>query len=101
MTVLNKFKTLLNKPHPKPRFIYAVTAGAYLGELLVYVETTTSNYSFLSIPTMSVRVIPINKFEIGLKDGIVEVVEKLPASVYKVCTLQYKKNKPSFSAKVA
>lgn len=78
--------------HPKTRYIYAVTAGFYLGELLVYIEKQNSHYKFLSLPTMVVREIPVEKFKLGLNDKIVDVVEKIPKRVYDVCYLQYKKN---------
>jgi len=82
----------LKKKHPKKQYIYAVTAGYYLGELLVYMETASTSYKFLSLPTMVIRDIPIEKFELGLKDKIVDIVEKIPSRVFKVCKLQYEKN---------
>ena len=93
MNLLNKIKRKVN--HPKQPFIYAITAGKYLGELLVYTEQVDNNYAFLSLPTMNIRRIPIDKFEMGLNDKIVEVVEKLPAYVHKTCIHQYNKNKVS------
>jgi len=78
--------------HPKPRYIYAVTGGTYLGELLVYVESTGDAFSFLSLPKMHNRKIPKDKFNFGLSEKIVDVVEKLPSKVYNVCRSQYKKN---------
>jgi hypothetical protein len=83
-----KFK----KEHPKARYIYAVTKGAFLGELLVYMETKTNSHFFLSLPEMTIRDIPADKFELGIKDEIVDIVEKLPKDVYKTCKLQYEKN---------
>jgi len=83
------FKT---KKHPKKKYIYAVTAGYYLGELLVYIETDNQVYKFLSLPEMLVREIPIEKFDIGIQNKIVDVVEKMPSHVYKMCKLQYSKN---------
>jgi len=80
------------KKHPKKKYIYAVTAGYYLGELLVYIETDNRVYKFLSLPEMLVREIPIEKFNIGIQDKIVDVVEKIPGHVYKMCKLQYFKN---------
>jgi hypothetical protein len=41
---------------------------------------------------MKVRSIPIEKFKFGLKEHIVDVVEKLPIYAYKACTAQYIKN---------
>jgi len=83
---------LFKKQHPIKRYIYAVTAGYYLGELLVYMETVDTQHKFLSLPTMIIREIPVDKFESGLKDKIVDIVEKIPNKVFKVCKLQYIKN---------
>lgn len=80
--------------HPKKRLVYAVTKGTYLGELWVCVENTKS-YKFLSLPEMHVRDIPKDKFDLGLKEGILDVVNKLPNYVYKVCYKQYLKNSAS------
>lgn len=93
MNLLNKIK--LKNKHPKQPFIYAITAGKYLGELLVYAEQINTEYAFLSLPTMKIRHIPVEKFEIGLDNNIVEVVEKLPAYVHRTCVQQYNKNKNS------
>jgi hypothetical protein len=90
---LTKFKSLLGKKHPKQPFIYAVTAGKFLGDLLVYAEREGDDYVFLALPDMNIRRIPVEKFDTGLKDKIVDVVEKLPAYVHKTCIQQYKKNK--------
>jgi len=93
MKALNKIKFLLNKKHPRQPFIYAVTRGDYLGELLVYAEQQNNDYVFLVLPEMKIRRIPVDKFEIGISDKIVDVVEKLPAYVHKTCMQQYFKNK--------
>lgn len=87
MTILNRFKQ-----HPKKKSIYAVTGGKMLGELLVYITTDNNEYKFLSVPLMKNRIIPAEKFEFGLKEKIVEYVDTLPGSVYKVCVAQYSKN---------
>jgi len=83
---------IFNK-HPKKKFVYAVTGGKFLGELLVFMEKDNDNYNFLTLPDMNIREIPYEKFEFGLKEKIVDVVEKLPGYVYKTCKLQYTKNK--------
>jgi len=84
--------------HPQPRYIYAVTKGAYLGELLVYMENVNTIHNFLSLPDMKIREIPFDKFELGLQNSIVDVVEKLPKDVYATCQSQYKKNKTLISS---
>lgn len=85
------FKKLLQ--HPRKKTIYAVTGGKYLGELLVYVESTDSNYYFLALPEMNIREVPKEKFEFGLKENIIDVVKTIPSYVYRVCRAQYLKNK--------
>ena len=84
----NKFKT----SRPNRKFIYAVTGGTYLGELLVYIESKHDTYNFLTLPDMAIRSIPKEKFEFGINENIVEKAGKLPNYVYKVCKAQYLKN---------
>lgn len=79
--------------HPKKGFIYAVTAGTFLGELFVYVEKTKNSYSFLSLPDMKIRDVPLDKFEFGLKNSILEPVKRLPRDIYNTCIKQFNKNK--------
>ena len=78
--------------HPKKKYIYAITGGHYLGELFVFMEKKDNNFIFLSLPDMKIREVPHEKFEFGLKQNIVDVVEKLPSHVFKVCKQQYIKN---------
>ena len=88
---------LLKRDHPKSRFLYAVTGGTYLGELLVYIESTESSYGFLSLPEMKIRDIPQDKFNFGLENKIIDIVKKLPKNVFNVCKKQYIKNKAVFN----
>lgn len=90
--VLQRLKSNFSKTHPRPGYIYAVTKGTYLGELLVYCKDLKDNDGFLSMPKMINRHIPKDKFKFGLDNGIVDIVEKLPKKVYDVCSRQYKKN---------
>jgi|694.fasta_scaffold00081_43 hypothetical protein len=93
-TLANKVKNLFKKnKKPHPGYIYAVTKGALLGELLVYIEDVKDEHSFLSLPDMKNRVISHEKFVIGISEHILEVVERLPRYVYATCKLQHKKNK--------
>jgi hypothetical protein len=78
--------------HPRKRYMYAVTGGKYLGELLVYCSSNESDHCFLSLPLMKNRFIPKEKLNFGITEKIVEVVEKIPRRVYKVCVAQYNKN---------
>lgn len=79
--------------HPKNKFLYAITGGKYLGELFVFMEKTKENFIFLSLPDMKVREVPHEKFEFGLNNKIVDIVEKLPSDVFSTCKKQYLKNK--------
>jgi hypothetical protein len=79
--------------HPKKRYLYAVTGGKYLGELLVFMEKTNESFSFLTLPDMKIREVPYDKFEFGLTNKIVDIVEKLPSDVYSTCKKQYLKNR--------
>lgn len=90
---------LFCKTHPKNRYIYAVTTGHYAGELLVYIQTNT-DHEFLSLPKMCNRKIPKDKFELGIKEKIVDSVSKIPRYVYTVCKKQYEKNETSENIKV-
>jgi len=82
----------LKKSHPQKRYVYAITGGVYLGELFVFVKKTETEYSFLSLPDMKIRNVPFEKFEFGLKEKIIDVVQKIPDNVYSVCVEQYNKN---------
>jgi len=77
--------------HPTKRYIYAVTTGAYVGEMLVYMESQEQDHIFLTVPDMKKREIPKTKFDQGLKIKIIDIVEKLPSHVYKTCRKQFEK----------
>ena len=63
-----------------------------LGELFVYIEIKNSEHSFLSLPDMKIRNVPLEKFEFGLKEKIIDIIRKLPKNVYDTCIKQYNKN---------
>ena len=79
--------------HPQKRYLYAITTGTFAGELLTYIEDDAESFMFLSMPKMIIRDIPKNTFTGGISGGIVDVVEKMPTAVYKICVAQYKKLK--------
>jgi hypothetical protein len=89
--LLKIIKNFLFK-HPKKGFIYAVVTGTYAGQLFVFIETDKEDHCFLSLPQMVNRKVPISKFELGLKNKIVETVERLPKQIHNICTKQYRKN---------
>jgi hypothetical protein len=78
--------------HPKKKYVYAITGGKYLGELFVFMEDKEDSYVFLSLPEMKIRTVPKEKFDFGLTEKIIDVADKIPSSVYKVCKAQYTKN---------
>jgi hypothetical protein len=90
----NMVKTVIFnfRKHPRKQYIYAVTTGDYCGEMLVFAEQRGDSYCFISVPKNENRVVPINKFEFGIKNHVVEPVEKLPGYVYKLLLKQYHHN---------
>jgi hypothetical protein len=80
------------KRHPMYRKSFAVTAGAFLGEIIIFVKEEFGMYCFLTVPDTKNRKIPIEKFKFGIDNKIVEYVENIPANVYSVVIEQYKKN---------
>jgi hypothetical protein len=81
--------------HPKIGYSYAVTTGAYVGEMLIFVEENEQEYNFISIPKNINRSIPKDVFESGLKSKIVEVVQKIDKSVYTLLCKQFEFNTKS------
>jgi len=92
MTMMVDIITKLGINHPKPRYVYAVTGGKYLGELLVLAKKDGDDLCFLTLPDMQNRIIPKEKFNFALKENIVEVVQKIPKDVYTVCLKQHAKS---------
>ncbi len=79
--------------HPHEQGSYAVTTGVFAGEILIYIQKQNDSYEFLSIPKMINRQVPIDKFKVGLENKIVDTVGDIPNKVYKMCKLQFAKNK--------
>jgi hypothetical protein len=78
-----------SKEHPIKGYSYAVTTGTYVGEILVYVGGDQNNLKFISIPKNINREIPKDKFDFGMENKIVEIVEKLPSDVYSILKKQF------------
>jgi len=87
--MINLFKS---KTHPIVAYSYAVTTGTYVGEILVFVEETEEEFKFISIPKNINRTIPKEKFLLGLNQKIVEIVEQIPKSVFKLLKKQFEFN---------
>lgn len=88
-----KMMEIFKKNHPKRGYAYAVCAGDYVGEMLVFVEEQKGGYGFLSIPKNQNRIVPVDKFMIGIRDGIVDPVQKIDRKVFKLLDKQYNFNK--------
>ena len=87
--MINLFKA---KTHPIVAYSYAVTTGTYVGEMLVFIEETEEEFKFISIPKNINRTIPKEKFLLGLNQKIVEIVEQIPKSVFKLLKKQFEFN---------
>ena len=70
-------KIFKRKKTPKEGVPYAVQGGAYVGEMLVYVEQVGDNFCFISIPKNTIRDVPKDKFFFGLDNNILECLENL------------------------
>lgn len=78
------------KIEPTERGVYAVEHGDFVGEFFVYITTNSNgSYDFLSLPKMQKRTVPQESFVSGIKNKIINFVEKLPKQVYKLCVAQY------------
>lgn len=86
--MVDKISKLFKKTHPIKGHAYAVTTGAYVGEILVYVEGEDV-HSFISLPKNINREVPRDKFELGMSEGIVEEVEKIPSKIFKLLEKQH------------
>jgi len=84
---------LFKKTHPQKGYVYAIIAGKYVGQLFVYVESNKTEHSFLSLPEMVLRAVPLDKFKIGLNNKIIDIVERLPKDIYNICVKQHRKLK--------
>lgn len=77
------------------KYAYAVTTGAYVGEILVYVNNDDIDYKFISIPKNINRNIPKDKFDYGIENKIVDIVEKIPKDIYDLLQKQHEFNENS------
>lgn len=67
---------------PKPRGIYVILKGTLSGQFIVYIEEKNNNYIFLTLPDKNILEVPIDAFKRGIKNSILEYIEKLPRPVY-------------------
>ena len=78
---------------PKKGTVFAVLSGDHKGKMFVYIQSTFSEYQFLSIPDINNHYIRKEQFKIGRQNNIVEMVEVLPKDMYIFLKDQYMYNK--------
>lgn len=82
------------KDHPRKGCNYAVLAGAYLGEMLIFIGVNSDDeYEFISIPKNINRVVKIEDFRYGLENGILDVVGDMDSMVFELLQKQFDYNK--------
>lgn len=83
----------------KPKFgnAYAVQTGDYAGQLFIFIKESNGYYEFLSTPMMENRQVPIEKFDFGLDEGIIEYVKRLPRYVRNITRAKFEENASCFN----
>lgn len=92
MSLNHKIQRILSRDK-LTRKIYAVREGAFKGYFFVYISKTDEDYNFLALPENEAVSVPIQEFESGIKNKIVDYIEKLPHNVYEICCAQYNESK--------
>ena len=77
------------------RDVYACKTGDYAGQMFIIIKESKNSIECLSIPEVKNIKIPIDSFETGRNSDIIEYVETIPKSVYKISKAQYEKNENS------
>lgn len=75
---------------------YACNQGDHVGKFLIYVDKNKSQYAFITTPNMETLWVPIDKFDLGKKSGIIEYVERVPKSVRETAKAKFEDNKSQF-----
>ena len=80
------FKKLFSKEknHIEKGSSYGVLRGDYHGEIFVFFKQKDHTLLFVTLPKMELREVDIAKFEIGLKEKILDFINIIPQDVYKV-----------------
>lgn len=94
MEMMKVVKRIFSSKQPgiRTRNAYAVQTGDYVGEIFVFIESTSTHHSFISIPKNINRYIPKEKFDFARNNNIIELVERIPRDVYRVLVKQFKYN---------
>ena len=72
--------------------LYAINTGAYAGCFFVFVRKEKGECGFLSIPKMENVWATEEIFDIGVEEGIIEYVERVPKGVRKTVSLKFEEN---------
>ena len=80
---------------PKLGKSYSVTTGAHVGKIFIFIKKDESDYYFLSVPDMVNHMVSKKDFDIGLKNGILEYLEKVPGYVRRTTKAQFEENEKS------
>ena len=80
---------------PIIRDVYACTTGDYAGQLLIIIKESADFIECLSIPEVKNIKVPKSSFETGRNSGIIDYVETIPKTVFKISKAQYEKNENS------
>lgn len=96
---MKKIKSLFfkRKTHIPKGSCYAVLIGDYCGEIFVFFHQENDSLFFVSIPKMITRKVTKEKFEIGLKDKILDPIRTLPKEVYNIVEKHGKNNMGSLN----
>lgn len=83
--ILKYLKGTFNKreKHPIEKGIYVILGGTYSAEFFVYFSQDLTHITFFSLPDKKVRKVPKESFYNGIKNKLVEFIERLPDKVYK------------------
>ena len=73
--------------------IYACVTGKHAGKFLLYMDSNSNQHGFLTIPTMENLWVPKDEFDFGLKNDILEFVERAPKHVKKTANAKWIENK--------
>lgn len=89
---LNKVKQYFTERKIK-RAIFAIRQGEYKGHFFVYINRTEDKYNFLVLPFNTTASVPVEQFNQGVDNKIVDYIEKLPNNVHEICCAQYNESK--------
>lgn len=77
------------------RDVYACTTGDYAGQLLIIIKECADFIECLSIPEVKNIKVPRQSFESGRNSGIIDYVETIPKTVFKISKAQHEDNENS------